>query len=51
MAVNEQLSRAGILKRNEDKKATGEIARWTPIEIHDSAYRDIPATIINCSLR
>lgn len=45
MAINDQLSRAGIAERYEDKKADGTIARWTPIEIHDAAYMDIPATV------
>jgi predicted ABC-type ATPase len=45
MAVNDRLSRAGILKRYEDKKSTGEIARWTPFDAHDEAYGNMPDTV------
>jgi predicted ABC-type ATPase len=44
MAVHERVSRAGIVKRYENQKAKGGIARWTPFEAHDEAYGNMPET-------
>jgi predicted ABC-type ATPase len=45
MAVHERMSRAGIVKRYENQKAKGGIARWTSFEAHDEAYRNMPETV------
>jgi predicted ABC-type ATPase len=45
MAVNEHVSRIGILSRYENQKHDGGIARWTPVETHDEAYKNMPATV------
>jgi predicted ABC-type ATPase len=45
MAVNEQVSRVGIVRRYEDQKANGGIARWTPIETHDEAFKNMPDAV------
>jgi predicted ABC-type ATPase len=44
MAVNEQISRVRIVERYENQKAEGGIARWTPMESHDEAYKNMPHT-------
>jgi hypothetical protein len=45
MAVHESVSRAGIVKRYENQRARGGIARWTAFEAHDEAYRNMPETV------
>jgi UDP-N-acetylglucosamine kinase len=46
MAVNEQVSKVGIVTRYESQKENGLIARWTPFEAHDEAYRNMPETVM-----
>jgi predicted ABC-type ATPase len=45
MAVNERISRIGSVQRYENQKAKGGIARWTPLDVHDEAYRKMPETV------
>jgi energy-coupling factor transporter ATP-binding protein EcfA2 len=45
LAANEHASRIGIVSRYENQKFSGKIARWTPTETHDEAYKNMPATV------
>jgi predicted ABC-type ATPase len=45
MAVNWQVSRMGIVRRYESQREKNLIARWTPFESHDEAYRNMPRTV------
>jgi hypothetical protein len=45
MAVNWQVSKVGIVRRYEDQREKKQVARWTPFESHDEAYRNMPQTV------
>ncbi|MDR0356245.1 MAG: zeta toxin family protein [Deltaproteobacteria bacterium] len=45
MAVPGSVSRAGIVKRYENQRARGYMARWTPFQAHDEAYVNMPETV------
>jgi predicted ABC-type ATPase len=45
MAVNEQISKIGIVQRYENQKAKKGIARWTAFDVHDEAYKNMPETV------
>ncbi len=45
LAVPASISRLGIIDRYEHEKALFGYARWTPMQSHDEAYRNLPETV------